>query len=432
MKHKVYRKEIHQMRKPARLVTLVITVLLASCGGSPESEKTTEKPIEPSRMGGVFKMPIESYFKCIEINEIQKHEETQIYGQIYEGLVKYHPKTLEIQPCLAKSWEVGADGMTYTFELRDDVYFQDNACFAEGKGRKMTAEDVVYSLGRIFEPKNTNSGYSIFKNTVVGGDEYYLGKVDSITGISADGNNVRIELKNPGSSFLQKLATIFGSVIPKEALEQSTPEHIVLVGTGPFGYDQKNSTSENVRLFKNNNYYMVDERGDKLPYLDSLNFIYYENMDEQMELFWNENLAHIPQVPVSKISEVLEEKIGDFESKPPKYILTSEPQLTVGYLEMNMQNPVFRKKKVRQALSMAINRKKIVEKVLKNQAYEAGKFGITPPLSKIFENYDFEGIEDVSYAYNPEKAKQLLAEAGYPDGKNFPVLKMQFVTGQII
>ena len=66
---------------------------------------------------------------------------------------------------------------------------------------------------------------------------------------------------------------------------------------------------------------------------------------------------------------------------------------------------------------------------MKNQAYEIGKFGITPPLPKVFGDYDFEGIEDVSYVYNPEEAKKLLAEAGYPGGKNFPSLSMQFRLG---
>ncbi len=94
-----------------------------------------------------------------------------------------------------------------------------------------------------------------------------------------------------------------------------------------------------------------------------------------------------------------------------------------------MNTPVLKKKKVRQAINYAINRKKLVEKIMKNQAYEIGKFGITPPLPKIFKDYDFESIEDNSYVYNPELAKKLLAEAGYPDGKNFPSLEFQFRLG---
>ena len=158
-------------------------------------------------------------------------------------------------------------------------------------------------------------------------------------------------------------------------------------------------------------------------------FKYYEHSEDQMDLFWTGQMSYIPGVPITKISEVLEEKIGDFESKPPKYILISEPQLSTTYLEFNMTNPTLKNKKVRQALNYAINRQKLVEKIMKNQAYEIGKFGITPPLPKVFKGYDFEGIEDVAYNYNPEKAKQLLAEAGYPNGKGFPALSFQFRLG---
>ena len=84
---------------------------------------------------------------------------------------------------------------------------------------------------------------------------------------------------------------------------------------------------------------------------------------------------------------------------------------------------------MRQALNLAIDREKLVSKILKNQAYEIGKFGLVPPLPKIFEAYDFEGVEDVSYTFNSARAKELLAEAGYPDGKNFPTLEMQFKAG---
>lgn len=419
------------MRKPIRISFFILTLFLFSCGADTSNNGgEAQLEPEPSRYGGVFKMPIDSYFKLIPVNEIQKHEETQIYGQIYEGLVKYNGETLELEPCLASSWEISEDGMSYKFVIRDDVYFHDNVCFEGGKGRKMNADDVVFSINRIFDPKQNNSCYPMFKNTIEGGDEYYDGIAENVSGVSADGNVVTIKLNNPGLSFLKKMASVFGAIIPEEAVDASTANEVVVVGTGPFVYDAENSNSENVKLFRNKKYYGVDERGESLPYLDSIYFLYYDNLDGRMEPFWNGELTYIPQVPISKISEVLEERISDFESKPPKYILTSEPQLNVTYLELNMQTRILKKKKVRQAINLAINRNKIVEKVMKNQAYEIGKFGVTPPLPKVFEGYDFEGVEDVSYTYNSRRAKELLAEAGYPNGKNFPSLEMQFPTGR--
>ncbi|MBD3635770.1 MAG: ABC transporter substrate-binding protein [Crocinitomicaceae bacterium] len=406
-----------------RILSLAFVLVMLSCGGSSEEDNNQNQ--ENSIYGGVFTMPVGSYFKCVRPIEIQKLETAQVYDQILEGLVKYNPQTLEVEPALASDWKVSEDGRSYTFTLRDDVYFHDNPCFENGKGRKVEATDVIYSFENIYTKEPTNKAYYNFKNTIVGGEEFYSGDADNISGITTSGNEITIQIVEASSVFIQKLATVFAAITPKESFESG---EYIPVGTGPFAYD-KSSNSELVKLYRNPNFYLSDKDGNQLPYLDSVQYKYYEHSEDQMDLFWEGGLSYIPNVPITSISEVLEERIEDFESDPPKYMLISEPQLSTTYLEFNMNTPVLKKKKVRQALNMAINRKKLVEKIMKNQAYEIGKFGITPPLPKIFGEYDFEGIEDVSYVYNPEKAKQLLAEAGYPKGKGFPSLSMQFRLG---
>jgi peptide/nickel transport system substrate-binding protein len=406
-----------------KLFLLTFALILFSCGGSSESDE--ENTQGNSIYGGTFTMPVGSYFTCVRPVELQKLETAQVYDQILEGLVKYNPKSLEIEPSLASSWDISEDGKTYTFTLREDVYFQDSPCFADGKGRKMESSDVIYSIENIFRKESTNKAYVNFKGSIVGCEDFYNGSATQIAGMSASGNKVSIELVEESSVFLQKLATVFASITPRESFESG---EYIPVGTGPFIFD-KSSSSELVKLSRNDNFYLSDEDGNQLPYLDSVVFKYYEHSEDQMDLFWDGGLTYIPNVPITSISEVLEERIEDFESDPPKYMLISEPQLSTTYLEFNMTTPVFKNKKVRQALNLAINRKKLVEKIMRNQAYEIGKFGITPPLPKIFGDYDFEGIEDVSYVYNPEKAKQLLAEAGFPKGKGFPSLSFQFRLG---
>ena len=412
------------MKKMKYFIAALGLLILASCSGSDDNGDLVLE--EKSMYGGVFRMPIGSYFTCVKIVEIQKLETAQIYDQIFEGLVKYDPKTLEIKPSVAGDPKISEDGLTYTFTVRDDIHFHDNACFEGGKGRKLVPEDIVYTFKTIYKKDPSNRAYYTFKNSIVGGDDFYEGKATEISGIKVSGNDVSFQLMEPSTVFLQKLATIFAVIVPREAIEAAefTP-----VGTGPFIYDKKNSTSEIVKLARNGNYHGKDEKGNQLPYLDSVVFKYYEHSEDQMDLFWEGGMSFIPSVPITSISEVLEERIGDFESKPPKYILISEPQISTTYLEFNMTNKVLKNKKVRKAINLAINRQKLVEKIMKNQAYEIGKFGITPPLNKVFKDYDFEGIEDVSYTYNPEMAKQLLAEAGYPDGKGFPTLSFQFRLG---
>ncbi|UKN00378.1 ABC transporter substrate-binding protein [Paracrocinitomix mangrovi] len=410
------------MNKLNHILLAGLAAFAFSCGGSSdEGDQTNENSI----YGGTFSMPMGSYYQSVRPVEIQKLETAQIYEQVIEGLVKYNPKTLEIEPAIASEWSVSEDGKTYTFTIRDDVYFHDDACFPDGKGRKLVTDDVVGTFKNIYTKDPENRAYLNFKNTVVGGEEFYNQSAQEISGIKVDGQKVNIELVEPSSVFLQKLATTFAGIVPHESLELS---EFHPVGTGPFKYD-KSSNSELVKLVRNDNFYISDKDGNKLPYLDSVQYKYYEHSEDHMDLFWEGKLSYIPGVPITSVSEVLEERIGDFESDPPKYMLISEPQLSTTYLEFNMNTPVLKNKKVRQALNMAINRKKLVEKIMKNQAYEIGKFGITPPLPKIFTDYDFEGIEDLSYVYNPEEAKKLLAEAGYPNGKNFPTLSFQFRVG---
>jgi len=405
------------------LSLISLSVVLFACGGG--EDDTDNNTDDNSIVGGTFSMPVASYFKCIRPIEVQKLETAQVYDQILEGLVKYNPKSLELEPALATEWTVSEDGLTYEFTLREGVKFQDHSCFADGKGRAVEGADVIYSFENIYTNEPTNRAINNFTNTIVGGDEFYNGTAESISGITTEGNKVTFQIKEPSSVFLQKLATVFASIVPHESFEtgEYTP-----VGTGPFTYD-KESNSEKITLCKNPNFWMSDADGIQLPYLDTVVFQYYENSDDQMDKFWEGGLSYIPNVPITSVSEVLEERISDFESDPPKYMLVSQPQLSTTYLEFNMQTPVLQKKKVRQAINLAVNRKKLVEKIMKNQAYEIGKFGITPPITKVFKGYDFEGIEDTSYTFNPDRAKALLAEAGYPGGKNFPSLSMQFRLG---
>ncbi len=404
------------------LLLLPIIAVLTSCGGEKNNNNSETNEVV-SKSGGEITVPLDSYFLIEKPIDILKIESAQIYGQMLESLVKFNDETLEIEPSVAEKWDISEDGLTYTFHIRKGVKFHDNPCFENGKGREVTTQDVVEMFERIYENTPSNAGYSIFQNTIVGGEDFYNKKTDKIAGISSDESTVSVTLTKANNTFLSKLVTIYGSIIPKEALDEDSWS---IVGTGPFMYNAKNSTSELVILDKNPNYWMTDSAGVQLPYLDKVNYKFYDDDNLRMEDFWAGNVTIVKNVPITKVSEVLEERIDDFQGKNAKYILESIPQMSTTYLEFNMDSPVLKNVKVRQALNYAIDRKKIVEKTLKNQAYEIGKFGITPPLPKIYNDYDFEGIEDNGYTSHKEKARELLAEAGYPNGEGFPTLTAQF------
>lgn len=399
-----------------------IIAILFSCNSNTTSDSDNENKVDP-KLGGEITVPLDSYFSIEKPTEVLKVEGAQIYGQMYESLVKYDAKSIEVIPSLAEKWDLSEDGLTYSFHLRKGVMFQDNACFKDGKGREVTTQDVVDMFYRVYENVPANTGYFIFQNSVEGGDDYYNGEATEISGLSVTEDVVNVTLVEVSNTFLSKLVTIYGSIIPKEAYEV---DEWMPVGTGPFVYNIKESNSELVVLNKNPNYWMKDSSGTQLPYLDRLIYQFYNDDSDKMNGFWDGNVALVKNVPITKISDVLEERIGDFKGKTAKYVLESVPQMSTTYLEFNMDSKIMKNAKVRQAINLAIDKKRLFEKTLKNQAYEIGKFGITPPLPKIYKGYDFEDIEDYGYTKNSEKAKQLLAEAGYPNGKGFPAISAQF------
>jgi oligopeptide transport system substrate-binding protein len=399
--------------------TTVLLAVLFSCN-NPSSK---DEAIIQVKSGGEITIPLNSYFKVTKPTRVVKIESAQINGQVLESLVKYNAENLQIVPALAEKWELSEDGLTYIFFIRKNVKFHNNKCFHEGLGREVITQDIVDMFYRVYKNELSNTAYSMFQNTIVGGDAYYEGSAESISGIQFDENTVSVTLVELSNTFLSKLITVYGSIVPNEVYLE---DNYALVGTGPFMYDNVESNSELVVLNKNDDYWMKDSNGVQLPYLNKLSFKYYENDDERMDDFWSNDVAIVKNVPITKVSEVLEERIADFKGKNAKFILESVPEMATSYLEFNMRSEIFNDPRVRQAISLAIDRKKLVEKTLKNQAYEIGKFGITPPLPKIYEGYDFETIEKSGYTLNSVRAKELLAEAGYPNGENFPELTAEF------
>ena len=121
---------------------------------------------------------------------------------------------------------------------------------------------------------------------------------------------------------------------------------------------------------------------------------------------------------------MVETQIVDFKNKPPKFVLERSPEMATQYYEFNLTKPPFNNFKVRQAFNYAIDRNKIIESVLKGEAYGPGINGICPPS---FKGYDISEIK--GYDFDAEKAKNLLVEAGYPDGKGFPKVKIELNSG---
>lgn len=410
------------------LCVSLITLLLASCSDGASDKQQFE------HAGGTFTMAMDNDPTTFIARDVSDVYSASILYQVGEGLVKLNAKTLEPEACLAKSWEISDDGLTYTFDLRDDVFFHPNEAF--NGDRKFTAEDVKYTFEmgctKSVDTDETYAYKTIYKDLIKGAKAFHDGEAKEIEGVTINGNKISIELLAVDGNFLNKLASTNGIIIAKEVVEAGN--ETAMVGTGPFMFSEYiQGSSSKIILVKNEKYYLNDEQGNALPYLDSLVVIIENRKLEQLSLFEDGKLNLLASLPPSRATSLLSERMDDFNSKDsaPKFILHNEPSLSTQFYILNMTDPKFQDKRVRQALNYAVDKNAIVRNALNNQAYSIGNAGLVPPIKKIFKGYDFKAVKSSGYEYNPEKAKQLMAEAGYPNGEGFPSINLKYNLGTI-
>jgi ABC-type transport system substrate-binding protein len=406
------------------LLLIIVLGLFTSCSES------GGKQFEHA--GGTFRLAITHEPATLEARKITDVYSSTVLNQVLEGLVSLNPKSLEIQPSLAKEWKVSDDGRKVTFLLRDDAYF--HAHKEIGETRKFTADDVRYSIELACTKQvgeDPSSAYSgIYKNVLVGAKEFFEGETEEIEGIKIKNDfEVTLELVERDVNFVDKLAQTVAFIVSKELVEAELESD--LIGTGPFVFDKyiENDGNVNIILKKNKNYYGKDAAGNQLPYLDSIVFIVESRSLRQLEMFENGRTMLIDGLPPSRITGMLEGRIEDFNSSPPKLFLKRKPLLATQYYHFNLLKEEFKDIRVRKAFNYAVDRQEIVRSILNNQAYSAGSAGIVPPAA--FDGYDSEKVKKSGYTYNPIKAKELLAEAGYPNGEGFPSINLKFNVGTI-
>ncbi|MFL5764508.1 MAG: ABC transporter substrate-binding protein [Bacteroidia bacterium] len=402
-------------------------VLFNSCSNNSDSGSANRVAKGDKVYGGTLRINETEQFQTLYPAGITDIGSAHLANQIYEGLVKFNPKDLTVIPSIAEKWDIDAAGTTYTFHLKKGVMFQDNDCFPDGKGREVKASDVKYSFELLCTDSKDNSNFSAtFKDRVVGANKFFdasKGKPNgSIDGIKTpDDYTVSITLTSPSTSFLFALASPAASVIAKEAYDKYGTD--MKVGTGPFMFVD-NGAADKVLLKRNNNYHGKDSLGNQLPFLDSVVISFLPTKKQELDAFQNGNLDMVIGLPSESIKDMVESQIADFQNKPPKYVLERSPEMASQYYEFNMTKEPFNNVKVRQAFCYALDRNKIVDDVLKGEAYGPGVNGICPPS---FRGYDITKI--TGYDFDAAKAKKLLAEAGYPNGKGFPKVKIELNSG---
>ena len=217
--------------------------------------------------------------------------------QIYNTLVQTDD-SLHLVPSLAKSWDISADNLSFIFHLRNDVFFQDNDAFPNGKGRKMTAQDVVYSFKRIMDKNTASSGAWIFN-----------GRVDSVNPFTAiDDTTFQLKLVAPFQPILGILSMQYCSIVPKEVVEKYGKDfRRHPCGTGPFQYVAWEE-GQALILKKNPFYFEKDSAGKRLPYLDGIKVSFFENKATEFLEFQQGRLDFINDIDASFKDEVLTKK----------------------------------------------------------------------------------------------------------------------------
>ena len=334
--------------------------------------------------------------------------------QLYNTLIEID-SNMQMQPSLATHWKISDDNLVFTFFLRQDVFFNDDACFADGKGRKLNAYDVEYSFKRIVDKNTASPGAWIFNS-----------RVDSVNGfIAINDTTFQLKLVSPFQSILGILSMQYCSVVAKEAVEKyKTDFRRHPVGSGPFSFVAWEE-GQALILKKNEHYFEKDSAGNSLPYLDGIKVSFYNSKATEFLEFQQNRLDFIDDIDPSFKDEVLT-KTGNLKKIwQGKIKMLKHPYLNIEYLGILVdgenelvKNSPLRLQKIRQAINYGFNRKKMML-YLRNSIGIAAESGFVPAGLPSFDSVAVPG-----YHYDVAKAKQLLAEAGYPEGKNLPAIKL--------
>ncbi len=312
---------------------------------------------------------------------------------IYSRLINFKEGTTEAEPALAESWDVSPDGKVFTFHLRHGVKWQSNSTFTPT--RDFNADDVLFSFNR--QGKDDNPYHKISG----GAYSYYgdMGFTKLIASIDkVDPYTVKFTLNTPQAPFLADLAMDFATIMSAEyadvLLKAGKPEQIdqVPIGTGPFSFVayQRDATIR---------YRRFDEYWGPKAKLDAL--VFSINKDPAVRL------AKLRAGECQVMAYPSPQDLPGIKIDP-KLTLLQLPGLNIGYLAFNYTKKPFDDKRVRQALSMAIDKKAIIDAVYGGAGQPAKN--LIPPIMWSYN----DSITD--YPYDPAAAKKLLADAGYPEG----------------
>ncbi len=372
---------------------LSLPLLVLSCGNNSNSNKDHL----------VFRYNEYANINTLDPAFSRTLQDNSINNQLFNGLVQLDDE-LNIKPCIAKSWSISEDAISYTFNLRNDVRFHKHYLFGKDSIRTVKAKDFEYSLNRLRDTKVAAPGSWVLK------------KVKDFKAIND--TIFQIELKQPFPAFIGLLTMKYCSVVPKEIVEhygnnfRANP-----IGTGPFKFKR---WEENIKLIlrRNNNYFEKDEDGNQLPYLEAVALTFLPDKQSEFLQFAQGNIDYLQSLDNSYKDELLTAD-GKLRAKYTTSVnMTTGPFLNTEYLGfyLDSETPEIQSKLIRKAINYGFDRKKMMI-YLRN--------GIGNPANGGFIPIGLEGHKKTNgYTYQPEKAKQLVEQFKKESGIKNPKINL--------
>lgn len=373
--------------------------------------------------GGTFRDTRSGFFiDNFDPRSINSEDLNRIFASTYEGLTAIDPKTLETIPRIAKSWKSDKTCTKFTFSIHQDVSFNYSQLLSN-KTEKVTAKSIKECFDHLSDTNSTNFGYDDVKDVIVGSNESFEAKKKGlnkdISGIKViNDSTLEFSLTEPFCDFPSMLAGIHFSIYPVSILNGTIYPDSIIVGTGPFYLSFFDDIS--YQFTKNENYWRIDSNGCKLPYLDSLYFLY--NSAEKgsfmncIKLFMDNKVDIIRKINPRYITSLV--NMEGFNQD--QYF--SVPRLANSSMIFNNASPPFNNANLRKAFAYAFDKEQYVDSLFQGENWYAD-YGLFPNSV----NY---GDTVFSLHYNPDRARFYLNEYKKERGNNNPIIVKMLAIGE--
>ncbi len=403
----------------------------------------------------VLRVPVREDLKTLDPANAYDDVSLDVLPNIMESLLqyKYLDETMVLEPLLAEAMpEYSKDGLTARVSIRKGIKFQDDPCFRSngGKGRELRADDFIFAFKRLAIPSLQSQGAWIFQEKIVGFDEFEkklaglrgeeLKKAfeSPIEGLSAlDEHTLQFKFARPYPLLNYILAMTFTAPVPREAVEAYADQDGNLrdhpIGTGPFLLKSW-EPGRRVVISKNANFKgvfptqaseslrargLLEDAGKPIPFLDAVSFEIIREEAVRMSRFLKKEIDLLELMKDTYRSFMTE--AGALREDLAKDGVQVDPEnsLVEYYVIFNVKDKILKNKILRQAISSAIDRSEWIQSFERGRGIPQDQVGPPGLIDRI-------SSAKVKYDFNLDRAKQLLAKAGHPDGKGLPVLNFDF------